>query len=251
VYATIGEIYTERSGILNRGVEGMMLIGAVSAFAAWKAASSLARAAPRSIFWPFGRMSAFTFSMIFSRTVREEVAFGPRNLGLNPEQVNEAVQHALELVGMESEADAYPFLLGRGERQKLAVASMIAMGPPMLIIDEPTTGQDLRGSLSIMNLLLKWHEKGRTIVIITHDMNIVAEYATRTVVMANGQVLADGLTREVLTDQQTLSRAFLKSPQITRVAQSLDGHFGFPRNILTVQEFYGELTALLAKDRDL
>ncbi len=201
----------------------------------------------------FARTVGYTYQnpdhQIFSRTVRDEVAFGARNLGLNREQVNEAVQHALELVGMESKEDAYPFLLGRGERQKLAVASMIAMGPPMLIIDEPTTGQDLRGSLSILNLLLSWHKEGRTIVIITHDMNIVAEYAKRTVVMTNGQILADGPTREVLTNQPMLSQAFLRSPQITRVSQSLDGHFDFPRSILSVQEFYDALIAQLAKNR--
>ncbi len=178
---------------------------------------------------------------IFSTTVKEEVAFGPRNLGLPLEEVNQAVQHALELVDMQRDADTYPFLLGRGQRQKLAVASVIAMGSPVLVVDEPTTGLDLQGSLSIMELLRQWNADGRTIIIITHDMQIVAEYAQHTVVMAQGRVLADGPTRHVLTDQAVLAQAFLKAPQITRLAQSLDGRFGLPHDVLTVKEFYAAL----------
>lgn len=178
---------------------------------------------------------------IFANTVKEEVSFGPRNLGLSPADVTKATKNALELVGMEKDADSYPFLLGRGQRQKLAVASVIAMGSPVLVVDEPTTGLDLQGSLSIMDLLRRWNADGRTIIIITHDMNIVAEYAPRTVVMAQSHILADGPTRRVLTDQGMLAKAFLKAPQVTRVAQSLNGQFGFPHDVLTVKEFYAEL----------
>ena len=174
---------------------------------------------------------------IFSTTVRDEIAFGPRNLGLSPGDIQKAVDDALELVGMQQYADKYPFLLGRGERQKLAVASIIAMGSPVLVVDEPTTGLDLNGSLSIMNLLRQWNIGGRTIIIITHDMNIIAEYAQRTIVMARGRILADGPTREVLTDGAMLAEAYLKPPQITRLAQSLNGRFGFPHDVLTVKEF--------------
>ncbi len=182
---------------------------------------------------------------IFANTVRDEVAFGPKNLGLTPAKVNEAAEHALKLVGMEKDADTYPFLLGRGQRQKLAVASVIAMGSPVLVVDEPTTGLDLQGSLSIMELLRQWNNDGRTIIIITHDMNIVAEYAQRTVVMAQSKIIADGPTRRVLTDQAMLAQAFLKAPQVTRVAQNLNGHYGFPRDVLTVKEFQDALLQML------
>ena len=178
---------------------------------------------------------------IFANTVREEVAFGPRNLGLTKEDIDKAVEQALELVDMKNDADAYPLLLGRGQRQKVAVASVIAMGPPVLVVDEPTTGLDLRGSLGIMNLLRQWNADGRTIIIITHDMNIVAEFAERTVVMARGQVLADAPTRQVLTKPDLLAEAFLQPPQITRLAQSLNGRYSFPKDVLTVKEFYTAL----------
>lgn len=183
---------------------------------------------------------------IFANTVRDEVAFGPRNLGLAPEALNQTVAQALELVGMQAEADTYPFMLGRGQRQKLAVASVIAMGSPVLVVDEPTTGLDLQGAQGIMHLLRQWNADGRTIVIITHDMNIVAEYALRTVVMARGRVLADGPTRSVLTQQTVLAQAFLKAPQVTRVAQSLDPQLGFPTDVLTVAEFRAAINDRLA-----
>ncbi|MBA3638219.1 MAG: ABC transporter ATP-binding protein [Acidobacteria bacterium] len=174
---------------------------------------------------------------IFARTVRDEVAFGPRHLGMSSEDVGRAVSQALALVGMQDDAEADPFLLGRGKRQKLAVASVIAIGSPVLVVDEPTTGLDLQGSLSILHLLREWNEDGRTVVIITHDMNIVAEFARRTVVVAEGRILADGPTRQVLTDQALLARALVTAPQITRLAQNLDERLGFPRDILTVGEF--------------
>ena len=184
---------------------------------------------------------------IFANTVRDEVAFGPRNLKLTPAEINRTVQQALELVGMQAEADTYPFLLGRGQRQKLAVASVIAMGSPVLVVDEPTTGLDLQGAQGIMHLLRQWNADGRTIIIITHDMNLVADYAQRTVVMARGRVLADGTTRSVLTQQAMLAQAFLKAPQMTRVAQSLDPRLGFPTDVLTVAEFQAALKERLAQ----
>jgi energy-coupling factor transport system ATP-binding protein len=178
---------------------------------------------------------------IFSQTVKDEVAFGPRNLGMSPAQIETAVAHALKLVGLEAFASSPPFLLGRGQRQQLAVASVIAMGSSVLVVDEPTTGLDLRGSLSIMNLLREWNADGRTIIIITHDMNIVAEFARRVIVMAGGKKIADGPTRQVLTNQAVLAQAFLKAPQITRVAQKLSGIGGIPPDVLTVEEMRNEI----------
>lgn len=186
---------------------------------------------------------------IFARTVKEEVAFGPRHLGLPASEIDRAVKEALALVGMQDDAEADPFLLGRGKRQKLAVASVVAIGSPVLVVDEPTTGLDLQGSLSILHLLRDWNAAGRTVVIITHDMNIVAEFARRTVVVAEGRILADGATRQVLTDQALLARACITAPQITRLAQKLDERLGFPRDILTVEEFRAALRQRLALKR--
>ncbi len=183
---------------------------------------------------------------IFAGKVHTEVAFGPRNLGLEQAEIESRVAQALELVGLSDHADDYAFSLGRGQRQKLAVASVLAMQPPTLVVDEPTTGLDLQGSKSILDLLSRWNADGRTIVVITHDMTIVAERVPRTVVVGDGRILADGPTRNVLADAPLLAQAFLRPPQVTRVAQRL-GEFGVSPNAMTVSELRAELVGLLRR----
>lgn len=181
---------------------------------------------------------------IFAQRVRTEVAFGPRNLKLPPAEVERRVDDALDLVGLRDNADDFAFALGRGNRQKLAVASVLAMSPPVLVVDEPTTGLDLQGSRGILDLLGAWNADGRTIVVITHDLAMVAERVPRTVVISEGRILADGPTRRVLSDAPLLRRAFLRPPQVTRVAQRL-GQFGIPGDVMTVAELRGHLRTRL------
>lgn len=181
---------------------------------------------------------------IFSSTVKDEVAFGPKNIGMKQEEIQKAVDHALELVGLQNEKDRYPLMLGRGERQKLAVASVLAMNSPVLIVDEPTTGMDVRGARSIMTLLKEWHDAGQTILVITHDMNIVAEFVPTMVVMAKGKVLAKKPTREAMMDDDLLKEAFLRPPQVTRIAKKLTS-FGIKKDVLTVEEMKKELMTVL------
>jgi energy-coupling factor transporter ATP-binding protein EcfA2 len=177
---------------------------------------------------------------IFAGSVTEEIAFGPKNLGMTKEQVDAAVEHAIKLVGLEDSRTRYPFMLGRGERQKLAVASILAMNSPILIVDEPTTGMDIRGSRSIMKLLSEWHAAGQTILVITHDMNIVAEFVPTMVVMAQGKVLAKRPTREVMADDELLKKSFLRPPQVTRMAKKLEA-YNIRTDVLTVAEMLTEL----------
>lgn len=183
---------------------------------------------------------------IFNRTLRREVSFGPRNLGLPPDQIARNVEEALRLVGLWERADDYPFLLGRGERQRLAVASILAMGSQILVIDEPTTGLDLHGVRGIMDLLATWNrDLGRTIVIITHDIGIVAEYVPRTVMMAGGAVVADGPTSTVLTDRAALEAAAVRPPQVTRMAQQLAA-YGISPQVMTVAQMVEQVRSCLA-----
>ena len=177
---------------------------------------------------------------IFAQKVRTEIAFGPRNLGLSPEEVTKRVDDALDLVGLREYEDAFAFALGRGLRQKLAVASVLAMSPPVIVVDEPTTGLDLQGSRGILDLLGRWNQDGRTIIVITHDIALVAERVPRTVIISGGKILADGATRDVLSNRDLLHKAFLRPPQVTRVAQRLQ-EFGIPPNVMTVQELRDEL----------
>ena len=156
---------------------------------------------------------------IFATTVAEEIEFGPRNLGVSTEEVVARTGRLLDLVNLRDEADRYPFSLGRGQRQKLAVASVLAMEPQVLIVDEPTTGLDWQGGTAMMRLMRELHAGGRTIVIITHDMNIVAEFAGRAIVMAGGRIVADGTPAEVFNDNDALRQADLRAPQAFQIAR--------------------------------
>ena len=176
--------------------------------------------------------------------MRTEIAFGPRNLGLSTEEVARRVDEALDLVELREYENAFAFSLGRGLRQKLAVASVLAMSPPVIVVDEPTTGLDLQGSRSILDLLGRWNADGRTIIVITHDISLVAERVPRTVIIAGGTILADGATRTVLSDARLMQKAFLRPPQVTRVAQRLR-EFGVPPDVMTVQELRDELRRAL------
>jgi energy-coupling factor transporter ATP-binding protein EcfA2 len=155
---------------------------------------------------------------IFASTVAEEIEFGPRNLGVSPDEVIRRTGRLLDLVRLRDEAERYPFSLGRGQRQKLAVASVLAMEPRILIVDEPTTGLDWQGGRAMMRLMRELNQGGRTIMIITHDMNIVAEFAERAVVMAGGRIVADGTAAEVFGQADALREADLRAPQAFQIA---------------------------------
>jgi energy-coupling factor transporter ATP-binding protein EcfA2 len=170
---------------------------------------------------------------IFAATVAEEIEFGPRNLGVPEKEVVRRTGRLLDLVRLRPEADRYPFSLGRGQRQKLAVASVLAMEPRIVIVDEPTTGLDWQGGEAMMAVMRELHREGRTIVIITHDMNIVAEFADRMVVMADGRIVADGSPSDVFTADSALRQAYLRPPQAFRIARRRPDLFG---SALTVDQ---------------
>lgn len=152
---------------------------------------------------------------LFADTVEEEVAFGPRNIGLDPTEQETRVQEALEAVGLQTLRQHDPFLLGRGERQRLAVAALLALRPRVLILDEPTTGLDYPEQRRMMELLRRLHEAGRTIIIITHAPWVAAEYAERALLMAQGQLLWDGSLRELCARPDLCARAAFRPPDIT------------------------------------
>ena len=172
---------------------------------------------------------------IFCSTVSEEVGYGLRHLGLSEAETEKRVQDVLEFVNLQEVADRHPFTLGKGERQRLAVASVLAMRPNILVIDEPTTGQDWIGAEHMMGLVKNLHESGHTIIMITHDMRIVAEYAERVVVMHKGRIVADGTPSNVFSKGDVLRAAYLTPPQISQLAAELED-YGMPLGITTVDE---------------
>lgn len=176
---------------------------------------------------------------LFNNTTYKEIAYGPRNIGFDEKETEQRVKEAARVCGIEEGLfNEHPFFLTKGLRQRVAIASILAMRPRTIIVDEPTTGQDLRQSLEVMNFLKDlWEKEGHTIIIITHEMPIVAQFAQRVVVLAKGQVLMDGPTRDVFAEPEMLAKTFVKPPQITRLAQAMSG-FGIPKDILSVPEMF-------------
>ena len=156
---------------------------------------------------------------IFAETVHKEIAFGAENAGCSPDECEIRVTEALQAVGLTGAEDLDPFSLTKGERQRVAVASILAAKPRILIVDEPTTGLDAEESARMMNMMRALHRQGHTIIVITHDMGIVANYATRCVLMRCGTIVADGPTREIFSDPELVRSAALALPALTRFAQ--------------------------------
>lgn len=174
---------------------------------------------------------------LFNSNCWDEIAYGPRNIELSEDEVKERVEEAISVVGLpEMFHNEHPFFLSKGLRQRVAIASILALRPQVIIVDEPTTGQDTKQSLEIMDFLQELNEThGHTIIIITHDMPIVGKYARRVIAMAQARIMADGTTREVFTQSDVLQKTFLAPPQITQLAQASQD-LGYAPGTLTVDE---------------
>ena len=172
---------------------------------------------------------------LFASTVRDEIAFGLKNLKLNPEIIKTRVDEAVNDFQLENVQEVFPRFLARGDKQKVCLASIIVMGPRIILLDEPTTGQDNHDSRAVMDLAKRLNQRGITIILVTHQMINVAEYANRTLLLNNGELAAEGPTREVLGNTELMRACDLLPPQITRLsiqARTL----GFDGKAMTVQE---------------
>jgi energy-coupling factor transport system ATP-binding protein len=170
---------------------------------------------------------------LFQSTLRAEIIFGPKNLGYPTERAESAAQAALELVELTHAADSHPYDLTPGERKRAALASVLAMDTPVIVLDEPTTGQDSIGVERIGRIVDDLKRQGKTVITITHDIDFCAEHFERVVVMLNGRVLLDGSGREVLPQADILARTYVEPPQMMRLAMAL----GMERMPLAVDEF--------------
>ena len=173
---------------------------------------------------------------IFAERIWDEVAFGPRLQGMSEAEVNRRVEEALEAVGLQGMGDLDPFILTKGSRQRVAVASTLATKPEVIILDEPTTGLDHRELQGMMALTRRLNEAGHTILIITHAMDIAAAYARRVVLMQDGRVVGDGPTRRIFAEESRVCELGLTPPPVVQVGNRL----GVPA--LTLEELVGGLT---------
>ncbi len=179
------------------------------------------------------RIAGFLFqnpdNMLFAETVMEEVMFSPTNLGFTDS--SERSIKALEEVDLLNKKDEYPRYLGNGEKLRLCVASILAMGPRIIILDEPTTGLDDNECSKLMEVVLKLKKEGVAIMMVSHDMNLVARYANHVIIIAGGEIFKQGSPAEVLKDNVALGAASLKSPPIIELSSERG------RVCLTIEEF--------------
>ena len=159
---------------------------------------------------------------VFKESVWEDVAFGLENLGLPPDVVEKETSAVLERLDLTQYAAVHPFRLGKGNRQRVAVAGILVMNPKILLVDEPTTGQDPERARGIMRLITELNrEKRITVIAITHDMDLVIEFAERVIAMGKGEVLLDGKPADVFSKQDILAQTFIAPPQIVRLGAAL------------------------------
>jgi energy-coupling factor transporter ATP-binding protein EcfA2 len=172
---------------------------------------------------------------LFADTVYDEIAFTLKNLGFSRGEIELRIAEMLKRFKLSEYKDKYPRSLSGGEKQRVALASVLVTNPKVLILDEPTRGMDYRLKSELMRFLNEYRAEGNTVILITHDVEIVAEYADRIILLSEGRVIVDG------EKHQVLSQALLFSPQINRLAQSFE-RYGVSNKILTVSEALGILS---------
>ena len=180
---------------------------------------------------------AFAFQnpedQIFKSSVLAEVGFGPRNLGLTEAEVNSNVQKSLDMLGLLEASNEHPYDLDPSERKLVTLAGALAMDTPVVILDEPTTGQDSLGLARIVRMIQTLRQSNRTVIVISHDLDFCAENFETAVVMQLGRIIQHGPTAEVFANENLLKQAMLDAPQLIRLSKEL----GMPRAPMSAEIF--------------
>lgn len=176
---------------------------------------------------------------LFSRDVLTEVEFGPKNLGYEKNKIDELVKRALSLTELNDKTETNPYDLSPTWRKMVALASIIAMDTPIVIFDEPTTGQDFTNVSRIAHVIAELKKEGKTVITITHDIDFCAENFERVIALGNGQVLLDGRSHDVLGQEEVLSQTYVDPPQLTRLGKKL----GLKETVITQEEFLNQVVA--------
>lgn len=186
-----------------------------------------------------GLVFQFAENQIFEETVLKDVAFGPQNFGVSEEEAEKIAREKLALVGIdESLFNRSPFELSGGQMRRVAIAGILAMEPAILVLDEPTAGLDPLGRKELMNLFKKLHQSGMTIVLVTHLMDDVAEYANQVYVMEKGRLVKFGKPSDVFQDVVFMEEVQLGVPKITAFCKRLaDRGVSFKRLPIKIEEF--------------
>ncbi|AEK20504.1 ATP-binding cassette domain-containing protein [Methanococcus maripaludis] len=159
---------------------------------------------------------------LFAPTVEQDVAFGPMNLGLSKEEIEKRVKDSLKAVSMEGFERKPPHHLSGGQKKRIAIAGILAMNPEIIVLDEPTSGLDPMGASQIMKLLYELNKQGITIIISTHDVDLVPIYANKVYLLNEGKIIKGGTPREIFSDSETVRSANLRLPRVAHLIELLD-----------------------------
>ncbi len=197
-----------------------------------------------------GIIFQFPELQFFENTVFEEVAYGPKNLGISPEQIEARIQKAFAWLNLDFAQfrDRSPFQLSEGQKRRVAIASVLVMEPEVLVFDEPTAGLDYSGVERLKRFVKNLRQTGKTVVLVSHDMDFIAELTDRVLCLKDGQVLFDGTKEAFFSDAELLRRANLKEPEIVRWIQWLRAK-GIPlrENILDFEQLFHFLRSYARK----
>jgi len=183
---------------------------------------------------------------LFLDSVEKEVEFGLKQLGFSEEEIKDRTVRTLASLGVEGLSERSPFTLSGGERKRVALASVLATEPRVLALDEPTIGQDARQKEKLADMLMDLNKKGRTVIVVTHDIEFVIEHFPRTIAMANGTIIADGSTSAVLSNDAVIQKCALTIPQLTQAARSLNTLFpAVPERLTLLSELEDEIIRIM------
>ncbi len=233
------------NGIL-RPSEGTVIIDGEDI---WKKPKKIA-----GVRYKVGMVMQYPEYQLFADTVKDDIAYGPKNMGLPPEEIEKRVQESAEFCGIDKETlSKSPFDLSGGQKRRVALAGVMAMNPKILVLDEPAAGLDPKGRREILGGIKKYREKsGTTVIIVSHSMEDMAMYCDRVVVMAHAKVLLEGTTQEVFSQSQLLKENGLDVPEITNLAVKLrEKGIEIPNNIYTVDEALKSLLALYSPKKEV
>lgn len=158
---------------------------------------------------------------LFAPTVKEDIAFGPMNLGLSYDEVEKRVEDALKMVGMENYEDKTPHHLSGGQQKRIAIAGIIAMKPEIMILDEPTAGLDPDGVEKVLNIMNQLNKEGMTLIISSHDIDMISKYADKIFILYNGEIIESGNKNKIFSDMELLKKAHLRTPITTEILYNL------------------------------
>jgi energy-coupling factor transport system ATP-binding protein len=204
----------------------------------------------RSVRFKVGLVFQFPEYQLFEETVRKDIAFGPTNMGLDKAEIEARVAEAAEITGLSPELlDKSPFELSGGERRRAAIAGVIAMRPELLVLDEPTAGLDPQGRADILTYIKRYHQTGKSVIIVSHSMEDVAKVAQRLLVLENGKIAMDGAPAEVFEREEELRKMGLETPFINRVMRRLAAlGAGVDSGICTLEAAAAAISALAGKE---